>query len=85
MFSLGAVVRLPVSEIPVLKIEQALSECEKGSASLRGALLRSCYAVAADDGHSNELETAFVRAVGDAVGVAVPPPLKSGEPEVGGG
>ena len=70
---LGELPRLDVAQIPVATIERALQECEQGAAALRGALLQSCMAVASADCVYTDLEIAFVRAVGDAMGVPVPP------------
>jgi hypothetical protein len=71
--SLGPGAMFQVQEIPVQRITDALLEIEKGSFALRGLLVRACYRTVSRDRVINELEAAFVRAVGDAVGVPVPP------------
>ncbi len=73
--SLGEASRLSVDVIPVLTIQSALSECEKAVVSLRGRLLQACFLVAGQDGDVSELEVAFIRAVGDAIGLPVPPSM----------
>jgi Zn-dependent protease with chaperone function len=70
---LGDLPRLDVALIPVAAIERALQECEQATAALRGTLLQSCMAVASADGVYSDLEIAFIRAVGDAMGVPVQP------------
>lgn len=69
VLDLGVAPRLDVAQIPVSVIEGALSECEKGTAMLRGALLRSCVLAVETDGVMTELEAALLRAVADALGL----------------
>ena len=69
---LGEASRLDVAQIPVSVIEGALLECEKGTAVLRGALLRSCVLAVEMDGVMTELEAALLRAVADALGLPAP-------------
>jgi Zn-dependent protease with chaperone function len=69
---LGPVHRMDLTEIPVVVIENALRECEQGTAALRGRLLESCVVVMEMDGVMTELEMAFLRATADAMGVSVP-------------
>ncbi len=78
-FFLGAVVvglvggrLLPVTEIPVARIEWALRECEQATVALRGRFLEACVQIALRDGKRFQLELEFIRAVADALGVPVP-------------
>jgi Zn-dependent protease with chaperone function len=72
VFGLGEAERLDVAQIPVSVIENALGECEQGTAALRGALLKGCVLVVETDGVMTVLEAALLRAVADAVGVPLP-------------
>lgn len=69
---LGEAPRLDVAQIPVSVIEEALFECEKGTAVLRGSLLRSCVLAVEMDGVMTELEAGLLRAVADALGLPAP-------------